>query len=212
MINIEKMTKKFSSNIVFDSFDMKIDDGEFVILSGDSGCGKTTLINIIGGIEPIDSGKISVNNYELSGKYDRTDFFRNCIGFLFQNYGLVDNKTVKQNIEIVKKSSRSGLFLEEVLKKVGMENTEDRIVHSLSGGEQQRIAIARLLYKKCSIILADEPTGSLDKKNTQIVMELLKDLNKNQKKTIVMVTHDETLLNEADRVIKIKSAAQSKEE
>ncbi len=212
MINIEKMTKKFSSNIVFDSFDLKIDDGEFVILSGDSGCGKTTLINIIGGIEPIDSGKISVNNYELSGKYDKTDFFRNCIGFLFQNYGLVDNKTVKQNIEIVKKSSRSSLSLEEVLKKVGMENTEDRIVHSLSGGEQQRIAIARLLYKKCSIILADEPTGSLDKKNTQIVMELLKDLNKNQKKTIVMVTHDETLLNEADRVIKIKSAAQSKEE
>ncbi len=204
MIDIEKITKKFNEKTIFDSFDLKVKDGEFVILSGESGCGKTTLINIIGGIEAIESGKITVDNYELSGKYNKTEFFRNTIGFLFQNFGLIDNKTVKQNIEIVKKNTRSGLSLQEVLKMVGMENSENRMVYSLSGGEQQRIAIARLLYKKCSVILADEPTGSLDKKNAAVVIELLKKLNKEQNKTIIMATHDETIKQEADKVVYLK--------
>lgn len=197
------MTKKFNDKIIFNDFNLEIKDGEFVIISGESGCGKTTLINIIGGIESIDSGDISVNDFSLNKKYNKTVFFRNHIGFLFQNYGLVDNKTVKQNMKIVKNNSRSGLSISDCLKIVGMQNTEKRMIYSLSGGEQQRIAIARLLYKKCNIILADEPTGSLDVKNTQIVIDLLKKLNKEQNKTIVMATHDENIKKEADRIIDI---------
>ncbi|MBR2892243.1 MAG: ATP-binding cassette domain-containing protein, partial [Clostridia bacterium] len=129
-------------------------------------------------------------------------FWLNEAGFLFQNFALIENKTVKENLEIIKPSVMSDVSIDEALNKVGLLNKKDKKVFTLSGGEQQRIAIARLFLKKCNLILADEPTGSLDRKNADIVMELIRDLNK-QGKTVVLVTHDERIINSAERVIRL---------
>lgn len=124
------------------------------------------------------------------------------MGFLFQNFVLLEDKTVRQNLNIVRKQSRSGITIEESLQKVGLENKIDTKVYALSGGEQQRVALARLMIKKCSLILADEPTGSLDGKNTERVMDILTQMNKDGK-TVILVTHNNDLRERGDRVIEL---------
>jgi len=157
---------------------------------------------MIGAIEKIDGGKILVDSVDISKRKHLLDYYRNTVGFLFQNFALVDNKTVKQNLEMVTKKYRNNITIEEVLKKVGLEAKLDETIYKLSGGEQQRVALARLMLKKCSIILADEPTGSLDRENADIVISILKEL-KNMGKTIIMVTHDKTLHQVGDRLINL---------
>lgn len=151
---------------------------------------------MIGGIEPVDSGSIVVNGYYINKKMNKRKYYVNQVGFLFQNFALVERKTVLQNLEMVQKNARTALTLEEVLKKADIVGKEKNKVYQLSGGEQQRVALARLMLKKCNVILADEPTGALDRHNAKRVMELLKELNK-QGKTIVMVTHDERLIDDS---------------
>lgn len=200
MIKIEKLTKKFDEKILFENFSLEIDDGEFVILCGPSGCGKTTILNIIGSLEPFDSGSVRVDGIDVSDRKNQLNFLRTKVGFLFQNFALAESKTVKQNMEFIKKSCRTGISIDEALSKVGLEEASDKKVYTLSGGEQQRVALARLLIKKCDLVLADEPTGSLDHLNAMTVMELLKKMNEDGK-TVVTVTHDERLKGFADRVI-----------
>lgn len=198
MIIIDGLTKKFGDKILFDKYCLQIKDGDFVVISGKSGCGKTTLLNIIGGIEDWDAGSIHVNDYDVADK--QLNYFRTEVGFLFQNFALVDNKTVAQNLNMVKKKYRNPLSIEEALEQVGLLEKRDEMVYKLSGGEQQRVALARLLLKKCNIILADEPTGSLDTENTKIVISILKKMQK-MGKTIIMVTHDESLHSSGNRLV-----------
>lgn len=202
MIEIKHLTKKFEGKTVLSDINLTIQSGEFVIFSGPSGCGKTTLLNMIGAIEKIEEGSILVDGLDIKNSKTHLAYFRTKVGFLFQNFGLVDHKTVKENLKLVQKECRTVLTMEEVLAKVGLEDKMDKKVYTLSGGEQQRVALARLMLKKCDVILADEPTGSLDQKNAERVLEILKQLN-HEGKTIVMVTHDEQIKNQGSRVIEL---------
>lgn len=202
MIEIRNLNKKFEERILFSDFNLTIEDGEFIVFSGSSGCGKTTLLNMIGAIEKIDSGKIIVDDINIGNKKNHLNYFRNKIGFLFQNFALIDNKTVKENLKLIRKDCKTNLSIEEVLRIVGLEDKLNNKVYTLSGGEQQRVALARLMLKKCDIILADEPTGSLDKKNAEEVMNILKELNK-KGKTIILVTHDEDIKKQGNRVVNL---------
>lgn len=199
LINIEK---KYGEKVLFQNFNEIIKDNEFVVFSGKSGCGKTTLLNIIGGIESIDDGKILVDGIDVTKKKNLLNYFRDKVGFLFQNFALVENKTVKENLRLVRKESRTQVTIEEALQSVGLEDKLNHKIYTLSGGEQQRIALARLMIKRCSIILADEPTGSLDRENTDIVLEIL-EKNHQQGKTIIVVTHDEHVKERGERVIEL---------
>ncbi|WP_102401091.1 ABC transporter ATP-binding protein [Haloimpatiens massiliensis] len=202
MIKIKNLNKKFDDKIVFSNLNLEIEDGEFIILGGPSGCGKTTLLNMIGAIEKFDSGEIIVDGIDIKNKRNHLNYFRKKIGFLFQNFALVDNKTVKENLKIISKDCKTNLSMEEALRIVGLKDKLNKKVYTLSGGEQQRVAIARLMLKKCDVILADEPTGSLDRKNAEAVINILKELN-TQGKTIVLVTHDEYIKKQGNRVVNL---------
>lgn len=203
MIELKNICKAFGEKKLFENFSETIKTGEFVAFSGNSGCGKTTLLNIIGGIEKADSGSVIVDGTDISLKKNKLKYFQTKVGFLFQNFGLIESKTVSENLKIVKNPDKT-LNISNVLETVGLKDYEDKKVYTLSGGEQQRAALARLMIKKCDIILADEPTGSLDKKNTGLVMDILKELNK-KNKTIIIVTHDEEIKKMGMRVIELKA-------
>lgn len=194
MISIENLTKSFDGVKLFDKINLQIRDGEFAVLSGPSGCGKTTLMNIIGAIEPVDSGKVVVNGIDVTNQRNHLQYFRSVVGFLFQNFALADNKTVKENLELVNTKYRSEITIKEALERVGLLEKLNTKVYKLSGGEQQRVALARLMIKKCNLILADEPTGSLDSDNADKIISILKELNQ-EGKTIVMVTHNDDYKN-----------------
>lgn len=202
MIQVKNVTKKFGERELFSNFNISIDKGEFVIFSGISGCGKTTLLNMIGAIESIDSGEILVDNIDITKKKNQLNYYRTKVGFLFQNFALVENKTVSENLRLVKKNCKADISIEEALKIVGLKDKLDSKVYTLSGGEQQRIALARLLIKKCDIILADEPTGSLDKGNAEIVFNILKKFN-DMGKTVIIVTHDEEIKKRGKRIVNL---------
>ena len=203
MIKFEKVSKAFGEHILFRGLTFEIADGEFVIFSGASGCGKTTLLNMIGGLEKLSGGTILVDGIDISKRSNQLEYFRSKVGFLFQNFALVENKTVRQNLELVRKKNRSEVSIEQAVERVGLSDKLDAKVYTLSGGEQQRIALARLMVKKCDLILADEPTGSLDKANAEKIMQILKALNTEQGKTVIMVTHDEELKKQGSRVIEL---------
>ncbi|MBU3192282.1 ATP-binding cassette domain-containing protein [Clostridium bowmanii] len=202
MIEIKNICKKFDEKIIFSDFNLTIQNGDFIIFSGPSGCGKTTLLNMIGAIEKIDNGEIIVDGIDIKNKKNHLNYFRTKVGFLFQNFALVDNKTVNENLNFICKNCKTNLSIEEALSIVGLEGEKNKKVYTLSGGEQQRVALARLMLKKCDVILADEPTGSLDKKNAESVLNILKQLNK-LGKTIIMVTHDEDMKKQGNRVVNL---------
>lgn len=202
MVIIENLNKSFENKILFKDFNLKIEKGSFVVISGKSGSGKTTLLNMIGGIETIDSGKIIVDGVEVHNSRNKRKYFQETVGFLFQNFGLLENKTVKQNLNLIKKDNRTDVTVHDVLMRVGLSGMEDKKVYTLSGGEQQRVALARLMLKKCSIILADEPTGSLDAGNAKKVMDILHELNE-MGKTVLLVTHNKDIVEAEGNVINI---------
>ena len=195
MIRITNLKKAFGEHVLFDGFSLEIPDREFVVFTGPSGCGKTTLLNMIGGIEPADGGEITVDGIRVTDRRRLHTYFRTHVGFLFQNFALVERKTVAANLELIQKNARSAVPMQEALERVGMRGTEKQKVFSLSGGEQQRIALARLMMKKCSLVLADEPTGSLDRGNAEQVMQILRSFS-DMGKTVIMVTHDPTLITD----------------
>lgn len=200
MIEGRNIVKKFDGKILFKDLNFVIKDEEFVCFSGDSGSGKTTLLNIIGLIEPVDSGELLIDGRQYKSRRQKLAYYRTKVGFLFQNFALIENKTVRENLELIRKDARTEYDMKEVLDRVGLADKIESKIYTLSGGEQQRVALARLYLKKCDIILADEPTGSLDKRNAQNVMKILTDLNHNGR-TVVLVTHDEEVRKMADRVI-----------
>lgn len=202
MIKIESLNKSFEERQLFQDFNLEIPDHSFAIISGNSGCGKTTLLNMLGGIERPDSGRIVVDGVDITKLKKRRNYFKNVAGFLFQNFALLENKTVRQNLELIEKNGRTGITVSEALEKVALSGMENKKVYKLSGGEQQRVALARLLMKRSSLVLADEPTGSLDEKNSGIVMDILHRLN-DMGKTVIVVTHNAEIVSREKFVIQL---------
>lgn len=202
IIKLENVKKSFGNNVIFDDLSFEIKRGELVAIIGKSGSGKSTLLNILGGLERIDSGKITVDDLDITQKKNLVNYFRTEVGFVFQNFALTENKTVKENLEIIKKNAKSGITIEDALESVGLKDKLNEKVYKLSGGEQQRVSLARVMIKKCNVILADEPTGSLDPENGKKIMDIFKRLNK-EGKTVIIVTHDMKIAEQCGRVIKI---------
>lgn len=202
MVEIKNLKKSFGDRVLFNDLNMKIDDGEFVVFSGMSGCGKTTLLNMIGSLEAIDEGQIIVDGIDISLRKNQQKYLSQKVGFLFQNFALIEDKTVLDNLEIIKKSNRSDVTIDEALESVGLLDAKNKKVYTLSGGEQQRIALARLMIKKCDLILCDEPTGSLDRENGEKIMSIIWDMNK-KGKTVILVTHDEKYKHDGGRIVEI---------
>ena len=202
MIQVEHISKVFGKFKLFDDFSMEIADGEFVIIEGASGCGKTTLLNILGSLEKFDAGRVVVDGIDISQKKNQRKYLQEKVGFLFQNFALVERMTIEENMKLVKNNCRSGVSIDEALTAVGLREKKNQKVYSLSGGEQQRVALARLMMKKCDYVLADEPTGSLDRKNADAVFSILEKINESGK-TVIMVTHDEAYQQKGKRVIRL---------
>ncbi len=207
IVKLENISKSYYHHNVFHDFNLEIDEGEFVIISGKSGSGKSTLCNIIGLLDKPDQGKVFIKDQEIDYKDSKiAKLLSKNISYLFQNFALIDNKTVGYNLELVypskKERKNNRKLIEEKLSEVGIEETYDKYIYECSGGQQQRVAIARLLLKQGDIIICDEPTGSLDEENKMMVMNLICDMHK-RGKTIIMVTHDKTLYSYAKRVIMI---------
>lgn len=209
IIKLSNICKKYDENTVLDNFSLDIEKGDYVCVMGKSGAGKSTLLNIIGLLEKADSGDIEIcgkKNPAFRSKIGE-NLLRNHISYMFQNYGLVENETVQENLKIgtrylkISKEEENRKIL-EALEFVGLADYQNKKVYKLSGGEQQRIAIARIMLKPSDIVLADEPTGSLDGENQEIILSLLKKLN-DEGKTIVVVTHSPIVEKSAKRCIRL---------
>lgn len=207
IIRINELTKTFNHHKIINHMDLTVSEGEMLAITGKSGSGKTTLLNIIGLIEEYDEGDYYFYdrlNIKPNSK-EATLFIRNHISYLFQNFALIDDESILNNllIGLEFKNLNKKEKIEEiknVLQRVHIQHDLHTKVSSLSGGEQQRIAIARLILKEGQLILADEPTGSLDEENREVVLSLLKEL-KSDGKTIIIVTHDLYVANRCDRII-----------
>ena len=188
------------------NLDIRIDDGELVALTGKSGSGKTTLLNILGGLDKATGGSVCYDDTDITKLADTAlaDFRLNKIGFVFQFYDLIPELTAKENILLPSKLAKKGKTdISDTVKKLGVENLLGRYPSELSGGQQQRVAIARALVNNPSVLLCDEPTGNLDVSTGNDVLSLLIDLNRNDNRTIVIVTHDNQLAEKCDRIIRI---------
>ncbi|QIK70076.1 ATP-binding cassette domain-containing protein [Erysipelothrix sp. HDW6C] len=205
VITFDTVSKSFGDKLVLNNLTLNIKRNSFTVISGPSGTGKSTILNLMGLLDAPDSGTITILDEHDIKPFSRsaTLALRNKIGYLFQNFALVDDKTVAYNLKLAMESVK-GVDKEEAiraaLETVGMSGFETQKVYQCSGGEQQRIAIARLLLKPCEIVLADEPTGSLDDDNKHIIFSLLKKLQE-MGKTLIVVTHDPELVAIADHVI-----------
>lgn len=188
------------------NLDIRIDDGELVAITGKSGSGKTTLLNVLGGLDKATGGSVCYDDTDITKLADTAlaDFRLNKIGFVFQFYDLIPELTAKENILLPSKLAKKGKTdISDTVKKLGVENLLGRYPSELSGGQQQRVAIARALVNDPSVLLCDEPTGNLDVSTGNDVLSLLIDLNRNDKRTIVIVTHDNQLAEKCDRIIRI---------
>lgn len=208
MIKIHQLTKTFGDRTVFSDLNLNFDAGKVYALIGNSGCGKTTLLNMVAKLEPYDQGSIQYKGKDLR-KIKPTNYFRNELGYLFQNFGLIDNKTVSENLDLGlighkldKQKKRE--TKEEVLDRVGLSYIQlDQKVYELSGGEAQRVALAKIILKDPPLILADELTAALDPETSQEIMDLLLTL-KNKERLIIIATHNPNIWKQADQVVSLK--------
>jgi len=185
----------------------EIFEGEFVVILGPSGSGKSTLLNIIGGMDTASKGKAFLRDEEITAMSDSqlTNYRKNNVGFVFQFYNLMSNLTAEENIELSTEISQNPLDVDEVLKNVGLFERRNHFPSQLSGGEQQRISIARAIAKNPDLILCDEPTGALDYITGITVLKVLRELNKEMSKTVIVITHNSAIAAMADRVIRLGS-------
>ena len=212
IVRTENLSKTYGSgeNLVkaIDDVNLKIEKGEFIAIVGPSGSGKSTLLHLLGGVDNPSSGKIFIDGNDIA-KYSSKElalFRRRKVGLIYQFYNLIPNLTVRHNIELPLKLDKRKINEEALLgtvRKLGIENKLDSFPSELSGGQQQRVAIARSLIYSPSLVLADEPTGNLDRENSREIIEILKYFNRTLKQTIIVITHDESIALEAERVITI---------
>lgn len=204
MVELLNIHKSYEGRVVLNNFSLTINDGEFIVVTGPSGCGKSTLLNILGLLEKSDSGQIIIDEEVIPSPRCRkaTKILREKISYLFQNFALIDEETVFNNLILALRYVKGNKkkLITEALSRVGLEGYEHKKIYQLSGGEQQRVAIARLLLKPGEIILADEPTGSLDRDNRDLIIRMLQNLNRDGK-TVLIVTHDQEIAMKAGRVI-----------
>ena len=192
-----------------DGVDLTVEKGEFVAVVGTSGSGKSTLLHMLGGLDRPTGGTVTVDGKELSAMRDEelTIFRRRKIGFVFQNYNLVPVLNVRENIILpiqLDGNAPDKAYVERIIETLGLEAKLQNLPNNLSGGQQQRVAIARALAAKPAIILADEPTGNLDSKNSQEIIDLLKISNSMYQQTVIIITHDTNIALKADRILRIE--------
>ena len=210
MIKIKDIYKTYGEKDnkveVLKGIDLNINDGDFVVILGPSGSGKSTLLNIVSGLEKPDSGSVSYDDKLITKMNDKelTDFRKNNIGFIFQQYYLLQNLNVDKNVRMGA-DLISNKDYKDIIKAVGLENKLDKYPYELSGGEQQRVSIARALAKKSKVLFLDEPTGALDEKTGRSILDYITKLQKEEKFTIVMITHNENIAEMANTIIKINS-------
>ena len=185
----------------------KIDKGELVVIVGPSGAGKTTALNLLGGMDSLTSGQIIVDGKDISKlkNEDIIKYRREDIGFVFQFYNLVQNLTALENVELATQICKDSLNPKEVLEKVGLKERMNNFPSQLSGGEQQRVAIARAIAKNPKLLLCDEPTGALDYKTGKQILKLLQNTSKKENMTVVIITHNQALTPMADKIIHFKN-------
>ena len=209
-ITLRNATKKYGEgeSLVYalDHANLEIEKGEICVILGPSGSGKSTLLNMLGGLDHLDEGEIIVGDRNLSGYKNNmlTNYRKEDVGFVFQFYNLIPDLTVTENIEVVSDISENPLDIDEVLEAMGMQKYRYRFPKELSGGQQQRVAIARAIIKNPKLLLCDELTGALDTKSSKSVLEFIEKINQLYKTTTVIITHNETIAEMADRVIYIK--------
>ncbi|NVP17451.1 ABC transporter ATP-binding protein [Candidatus Gracilibacteria bacterium] len=211
MIKIKKLTKSFGKDKekvdIFSNLNLEINSGDFISIVGPSGSGKSTFLNMMSGIDLDFSGDIDVFSFDYKTKNENeiTSFRGKNISYIFQNFKLIDNLTVRENIDLVVELNdlERNFSTDEILKLVGLEKKADNYAFNLSGGESQRVAIARAFVGKTKLLLADEPTGSLDAKNKKIIMELISSLHKKTNNTIIMITHDDEVAQISDTIYKM---------
>lgn len=186
---------------------LKIKQGEIVVILGPSGGGKTTMLNVLSGLDNVTSGEIYYDGVNISKFSDRkkTKFRKDNLGFIFQTYNLLEHLNVYENILVGKKLSKNGIDIHQIIKTVGLESHEKKYMHELSGGEQQRVSIARALVKNPKIMFCDEPTGALDEKTGKVVLNSLISINEKFKTTMIIVTHNPGIALIGDRIIKMNS-------
>lgn len=204
-----KKTYKMGDVVIHavDGVEMNIDKGEFVVIVGPSGAGKTTVLNILGGMDTCTKGKILVDGIDISDYNGKqlTNYRRDDIGFVFQFYNLIQNLTAIENVELAAQICKDPLDATEILTKVGLEDRLYNFPAGLSGGEQQRVSIARALAKNPKLLLCDEPTGALDYNTGKSILKLLQDTCRDTGMTVIVITHNQAIAPMADRVIKIKN-------
>lgn len=210
-IKFENVDKEFKTGDItikaLDNTNFEIEKGELVVIVGPSGAGKTTTLNILGGMDSITRGKVIIAGRNISN-YNRrklTEYRRNDIGFVFQFYNLIQNLTAKENVELATEICKNPLDPTEVLEGVGLKERMKNFPSQLSGGEQQRVSIARAIAKNPKILLCDEPTGALDYKTGKQILKLLQDTCRKEKMTVIIVTHNAAIAPMADKIIRFKN-------
>lgn len=211
-IIVKDVSKIYGENsnkvIANDAISFDINEGEFVVILGPSGAGKSTLLNIMGGMDNASKGSINVFGKEIVGlsEDELTKYRREDIGFVFQFYNLIPNLTVLENVELAEQIVKQPKDAIEILKLVGLENRLNNFPSQISGGEQQRVAIARAIAKNPKLLLCDEPTGALDYKTGKNILNILKNYSVDEKKTVIIITHNSSIAEAADKVIEIYDA------
>lgn len=208
MIELQHIWKQFGSRIIFSDLNLNFQSGMVYALIGDSGCGKTTLLNMLAKLETFDKGEIVYKGKSLTSLKNE-EFYRNELGYLFQNFGLLESQTIRENLELGligkkqnKKQEKERLLL-QALQAVRLDYLSlNQKIYELSGGEAQRVALAKIILKDPPLILADEPTASLDPKNSKEIMEILLEL-RNANRTIIIATHNPSIWKMADQVIRL---------
>ncbi|MCO8287098.1 ABC transporter ATP-binding protein [Tetragenococcus halophilus] len=211
-IEIKDSTKKFKTGdteiIANDALTFSIEKGELVVILGASGAGKSTLLNILGGMDTNTSGQVMIDGNDISAysAKDLITYRRHEVGFVFQFYNLVQNLTTKENVELASEIAKDPLEAVDVLKEVGLNDRIDNFPAQLSGGEQQRVSIARAIAKNPKILLCDEPTGALDSQTGKQILQILQDRSRKQGATVIIVTHNSAIAPIADRVVRMSDA------
>lgn len=210
-IKVSNLTKNYQMGEVtvkaIQDITFTIKEGEFVVILGPSGSGKSTLLNVIGGMDVPSEGQVVFDEIDITNYNDKqlTSYRRNEVGFVFQFYNLMANLTARENVELATEICDNPLDIAEIMNAVELTDRQDHFPAQMSGGEQQRVAIARAVAKNPKILLCDEPTGALDFKTGLTILKLLSKINKEMKKTVMVITHNAAIGQMADRVIKLRS-------
>ncbi len=211
IIQFKAVTKEYrtgsTSLLAIDNASFSIEEGEFVVILGPSGAGKSTVLNLLGGMDSATSGDIIINGQNITGfkEAELTDYRAQNVGFVFQFYNLIPTLTAFENVSLIKNVVKAPLDAAEVLRSVGLGDHLNQFPSQLSGGEQQRVSIARAICKNPTMLLCDEPTGALDSATGIVILSLLQAMSREQKKTVIIVTHNSALAQAAHKVIRLKN-------